>query len=478
MTNALPLPCDTPASDPAQGKPCDDKRGTLIATIAGSSLAFVVGSIINVALPAMQDEFAAGATGAQWIVNAYLLPLGAFVLIGGAMGDHYGRKLIFQTGLVIFTAACLVCAAAWSFPVLLIGRVLEGIGAAMIAPTSLAIIANGFAGKERGQAVGTWAAAGAAAGAVAPVAGGLIVDAAGWRWAFVAVIPVAILAWLVGRRSVRESVADIGNRAPLDWLGAGLIGAGLLALIWTLVALPERGATGPVIAAGATGILLIAAFVQVERRKGEAAMTPLVIFGSRSFSGLSLLTMFLYMALGGLLVLLPYVLIRELGYGATAAGAAILPFPLILGLLSRTAGGTLADRVGTRMILTFGSLTVACGFILFTFVPAEGVSYWRHILPALVVLALGMAASVAPLTSAVLASVGDRHTGVASGISNAISRIAGLVATALIGIVLIGSADNLATGFAAAAWAGAALAAASALSAWVLIDPETVDARD
>ncbi|MEJ6393499.1 MFS transporter [Gymnodinialimonas sp. 2305UL16-5] len=476
MTNALPLPCTgEPPSLAHPSDDCRDKRGTLIATIVGSSLAFVVGSIINVALPAMQDEFGVGPTGAQWIVNAYLLPLGALVLIGGAIGDHYGRKLVFQTGMIIFSLACVLCAVAWSFPVLMIGRALEGVGAAMIAPTSLAIIADGFSGRERGQAIGTWAAAGAAAGALAPLLGGVIVDFAGWRWAFVAIVPVAIYGLWVAQGAIRESRADEEARAPLDWLGAGLIAMGLLALIWSLIALPERGATRNVLAAGALGIALVAAFLAVEHRKGDNAMTPLRLFGSATFSGLSLLTLFLYMALGGLLVLLPYVLIRELGYGATAAGAAILPFPLILGLLSRIMGGTLADRIGTRMILTIGSLLVGGGFLLFARVPNTDVSYWQDILPALVVLALGMAASVAPLTSAVLASAGDRYSGVASGVNNAISRIAGLIATALLGLVLIGSSEDLTAGLASAAWAGAALAMASALSAWIMVNPKSVE---
>lgn len=475
MTNALPLPCTNGATTIAANQSdCPDKRGTLLATIVGSSLAFVVGSIINVALPAMQAEFAVGATGAQWIINAYLLPLGALVLIGGAIGDHYGRKLVFQAGMAIFTIACVICAVAWNFPVLMIGRALEGVGAAMIAPTSLAIIAEGFSGRERGRAIGTWAAAGAAAGALAPLAGGMIVDFAGWRWAFIAVVPFAVFGFWVAQGAIRESRADLGARAPLDWLGAGLVGAGLFALIWTLIALPDRGATPLVLLSGGAGILLVGAFLIVEHRKGENAMTPLELFGSTTFSGLSLLTLFLYMALGGLLVLLPYVLIRELGFGATAAGAAILPFPLILGLLSRMVGGTLADKVGTRMILTIGSLLVGCGFLLFARVPATDLNYWVDIFPGLVVMALGMAASVAPLTSAVLASAGARYSGVASGINNAISRIAGLVATALLGLVLIGSSDNLIVGFAMASLAGVALAVASALSAWLLVDQAAV----
>jgi EmrB/QacA subfamily drug resistance transporter len=477
VTNGLILPCDETAGRPSAANACPDRRGTLIATVAGSSLAFIVGSIVNVALPSMQETFGAGASGAQWIVNAYLLPLGALVLIGGAIGDHYGRKRVFQVGLAVFIIACLLCAAAPSFPVLLLGRALEGVGAAMIAPNSLAIIADGFSGRERGRAVGTWAAAGAGAGALAPVLGGLLVDGPGWRWTFVAVIPVAAYAFVVAARSVRESRADRGERAPLDWLGAGLAGTGLFALIWALIAMPERGTTRDVIGALVAGVVLLAAFLAVERRKGDGAMTPLALFADSSFSGLSLLTFFLYAALGGLMVLLPYVLIRDVGYGATAAGAALLPLPVLLGVLSRTAGGALADRIGTRSILTVGSLLVCFCFVLLSLMPADGVSYWRDVLPGLVVLSLGMSASVAPLTSAVLSSAGDRYSGVASGVNNAVARIAGLVATALLGLVLLGPVESLAAGFAAAALAGAGLSVLSAASAFILIRPEVVGAR-
>ncbi|MEM8569860.1 MAG: MFS transporter [Pseudomonadota bacterium] len=475
MTNALPLPCTASAHDgSARRGDCDDKRGTLIATILGSSLAFIVGSIINVALPQMQAAFGVGPTGAQWIINAYLLPLGALVLIGGSLGDRYGRRKIFLLGLAIFTAACFLCAIAWSFPVLMVGRALEGLGAALLAPTSLAIIADGFSGKERGVAIGTWAAAGAIAGALAPVAGGVIVDLAGWRWAFVAVCPVAVVAILVAYRSVRESTADPGSVAPLDWAGAALSGVGLFALIWALVAVPDQGMTGMVFFAVFGGTALMLSFLMVEWKRGDTAMMPLALFRNQTFSGLSLLTLFLYMALGGLLVLLPYVLIEELGYSATAAGAAILPFPLILGLLSRSVGGTLTERFGPRTLLVTGSVLVACGFWLFSLTPSEDVSYAFNLLPALIVLALGMAASVAPLTATVLDSAGARYAGVASGVNNAISRIAGLIATALLGLVLINSADNLLVGFAEAAWAGMVLSLLSAAAAWRLVAPKAV----
>ena len=469
MAQSLPLPCADPGAR-GDARPCADPTGTLIATVLGSSLAFIVGSIVNVALPAMRDGFDVGPTGAQWIVNAYLLPLGALVLIGGALGDHYGRRRVFLAGLVVFTVACVLCAAAPTFPILLAGRALEGVGAAMVAPTSLAIIADAFEGRARGRAIGTWAGAGAAASALAPVAGGWIVDAAGWRWAFVAVVPLAFAAMAFGWRAVRESRADRGERAPLDWLGAAVVSAGLLAGIWGLVALPERGATPLVGGALLAGAVLLAAFLWIERRKGDRAMTPLALFGDATFSGLSAYTFLLYAALGGLLLLLPYVLIEDLGWSATAAGAALLPFPLIMAAASRFVGGTLSERLGARTLLTVGAALVATAFAWWG--AAASGSYWTGVLPGLLIMAVGMALAVAPLTATVLAAAGDRYSGVASGVNNAISRIGGLVATALLGLVLIGASDDLLGGFAAAAWAGAALSAASAGIAWATVRGE------
>ena len=466
MSGALPLPCAAEEPGEPAGGRAFDPRGTLVACTVASSLAFVVGSIVNVALPQMRADFGVGPAGAQWIVNAYLLPLGAFVLIGGALGDHYGRRRVFLAGLATFLAATVLCAVAWSFPVLLAARALEGIGAALIAPTSLAILADAFTGRARGRAVGTWAGAGAAAGALAPVAGGWIVDAAGWRWAFVAVLPFAAWACVLAARSVRESKAGTNARAPLDWLGAGLVGAGLLAVIWALIALPEQGASGRVLAALAAGAALLAGFLAVEAARGEAAMTPLALFADAGFSGLMAFTFLLYAALGGLMLMLPYALIEAQGYSATAAGAALLPLPLLIGGLSRWTGGSLADRFGARALLTAGAALVACGFAWFARLPSDAVSYAADILPGLLALALGMALAVAPLTSAVLSSAGDARSGVASGINNAISRIGGLVATALLGLVLGG---DLLAGLAAAAWVGMALAMASAGLAWGLV---------
>jgi EmrB/QacA subfamily drug resistance transporter len=472
LTTALPPPCDESIATTSAAQPCVNKEGTLAATILGSSLAFVVGSIINVALPAMQASFSTDATGAQWIVNAYLLPLGALALTGGALGDHYGRKRIFLIGLVVFTLACLACAVAPTLGFLLVARAVQGIGAALLAPNSLAILAAGFSGEARGKAVGTWAAAGAMASAIAPVLGGVLVDMANWRWAFIVVVPPAAAAFLIGRAAITETREKQAKAAPLDWSGAALATGALSAITWALIAFPARGATAPpVLLAFITGSVLVFVFLAMEYRKGDRAMLPLVLFSTTSFTGISLLTLFLYTALGGLLVLLPYTLIEAFGFSATQAGAAILPFPLVMAVLSRYTGGV-AGRVSARVLLTIGPLVVAAGFALLARVAVLDFSYWSDMLPALLIMAVGMAASVAPLTTAVMNSVPDAYTGVAAGINNAIARSAGLIATALLGLVLINAKsvpESLVVGFADASLVGAGLAAASAIAAALLI---------
>ena len=477
MSTAIPSPCDETVGARHAEAPADGKTGVLVATVLGSSLAFVVGAIINVALPSMQDSLGIDAAGAQWIVNAYLLPLGALVLIGGALGDHYGRKRMFLAGLALFSIGCVACALAPGYGFLLAARVSQGLGAALLAPNSLSIIAASFSGEARGKAVGTWAAAGAMAGAAAPLLGGWIVDVASWRWAFVVVVPIAVVAFAIGAKAIDESRKQHGDAAPLDWSGAALATAALAGLVWAMIAAPLRSVVDPAVAAAAVlGAALVFFFLRLERRKGDGAMMPLALFATSSFVGITALTFLLYAALGGLIVLLPYMLINAFGFSASAAGAAILPFPLVLGVLSRLAGG-LATRIGLRNVLTVGPVAVAIGFALLSRVPAESMSYWHDIFPGLFVMALGMAVSVAPLTTAVMNSVSDDHVGVASGVNNATARIAGLVATALLGPVLLGAGAggaSLVSGFAVAAWVGSALALASAVASWTLIEPDLV----
>lgn len=447
---------------------CACPRTVLAATVLGSTVAFMDGSIVNVTLPAMQEEFAAGAAGTQWVINAYMLPLGALILLGGALGDRVGQRRVFLAGLALFLVATVGCALAPSLPLLLAARAAQGIAAAIFTPASLAIIANTFEGEARGKAIGTWAAAGAIAGAVAPVLGGLMVDLGNWRYAFVLILPVGAAALWLGR-AIDNAPAQDGK--ALDWSGAALVTVGLGLTTYGLTALPEADAA-PAMVTGAlaSGVLALLLFVWVEHRKGDRAMMPLSLFATPTFSGVSLLTLFLYAALGGLFVLLPYLLIRS-GWSATGAGAALLPMPAAMGLLSPRIGA-LAQRLPLRLVLTVGPLVTAAGFALMTRVSGGAIDYWSTLFPALLVTSLGLAISVAPLTTAVMSAVDKDHSGVASGVNNAIARVAGLIAVALLGLVLTGTEANpasLAAGFTTAAWIGAGLGVAAALSALALV---------
>jgi len=453
--------------------------GTLAATILGSSLAFIDGSVVNVALPAIEHDLASsGASGATigWLINAYLLPLGALVLLGGVAGDRYGRKRIFLAGVALFAAASLGCALAPGFGWLLGARALQGIGAALLVPASLALLGAAFEGEARGRAVGTWAAAASVTSALGPLVGGWFVDTVGWRAIFLINLPLAaVAAWLAWRK-VDESRS--GDAAPLDVVGAALATLGLALVTYGLTVIAARGAgavgggtaTGTI--AAVAGVACLAAFVAVEAHLGARAMVPLALFGTRTFIGVTLLTLGLYAALSGLVVLLPYLLIRAGGWSAAAAGAALLPLSVAMGLGSRAAG-QLAERVGTRTLLTIGPLVVAIGFALFLMTGAGPVRYTSEVLPALTCIAVGLTLSVAPLTTAVIAAVDPAHVGSASGFNNATSRIAGLLATALLGYVLAGDAAGPAFigRFHAAAIVGAALALAAAASAFFLCAP-------
>ena len=471
MSTALPS-CDRSMAHavPAAGHAGTTHPRLLLATtVLASSLAFIDGSVVNVGLPAIGTSFPDRVISLSWIVSGYLLPLSALLLMGGAAGDRFGHRRLLLGGVGLFLAASLLCAFAPSLNWLLCGRVLQGVGAAMLMPTSLAILGGSFTGEARGKAVGTWAAAGAAAGAIGPLVGGWLIDLFGWRSMFFVNLPIGVGALYLGARYVEDLA--VKEAQPLDETGALLATAGLAALTWGLTLGSGAGGwTAPAFAGTVGGALVLAIFIEVERRRGADAMMPLVLFSSRGFVGLSLLTFLLYGALGGLLVLLPYVLIDLKHYSATEAGAALLPMPLVIALTAPTMG-RLAARIGPRLPLSIGPAVVAGGFMLALLIPKDG-SYWTTIFPAMLVLSLGMAGAVAPLTTAVLSSVEAGHAGVASGLNSALARTGGLVATALASAVLISHAQVLAGMFRYAMVFGAATAAAAGVCAFLWLAKE------
>jgi EmrB/QacA subfamily drug resistance transporter len=444
-------------------------RATLAATILGSSLAFIDGSVVNVALPALARDLKVDPANLSWAINAYLLPLGALILLGGALGDHFGRRRFFLIGIATFTCASVMCAGAPSLPWLLAARALQGLGAALLLPNSLAILGGGFTGEARGRAIGTWAAAGALAGALGPVVGGWMVDTVGWRTIFLLNPPIAAGAAYLAWKYVEERKES--RPAPLDAAGAGLATVALGLLTWALTKASESTAGYAAWSAALAGCLLLGAFLWHERKLGDRAIMPLSMFAAPTFVGLTLLTLFLYGSLGGLIVLLPFFLIKIENWLAIAAGAALLPVPLLIGLGSRFMG-RVASRYGARLPLAIGSGVVGIGLALYARIGTHGINYWLDVFPPTLLVALGMGACVAPLTTAVMASVDADHVGLASGFNSAVARIAGLIATALLAFVFArqGSTLTFMVGFRAAALIGAASAVLAAGFALFLID--------
>ncbi|HEX4671326.1 MAG TPA: DHA2 family efflux MFS transporter permease subunit [Solirubrobacteraceae bacterium] len=445
-------------------------RWVLAVAITGSGMAFLDSTIVNVALPAIGRDFGASTSLLQWVVSGYLLTLASLILLGGSLGDRFGRRRVFVVGAWLFSGASLLCALAPSIEFLIAARLVQGIGGALLTPGSLAMIEASFRREDRARAIGAWSGLTGVVSALGPLLGGYLIDAVSWRAAFLINLPLGLFVVLASRH-VPES-RDPSADGPLDARGALLGALALGAVTYALIEGPDQGLSPAIVATACIGLVALAAFLVVERRSSNP-MLPLGIFASRQFTAANVVTFVVYAAMGGVFFLLVSFLQVSLHYSPVAAGAALLPQTILMLLLSARSGA-LAQRIGPRIPLTVGPILVAAGMLLMGLIE-PGDSYTHSVLPAVIVFSLGITLVASPVTATALAAVDPSHAGVASGINNAVARVANLLAVAVLPIVagITGDrfydAEAMTHGFHVAMLACAGLAAAGGVIAWLTI---------
>lgn len=453
-------------------------RWVLGVAIAGSGMAFLDGTIVNVALPDIGRDFDASTSSLQWILNGYLLALASLILLGGSLGDRYGRRRVFVAGAVLFTAASVLCAVSPNVGLLIAARILQGVGGALLTPGSLAMIEASFRREDRPRAIGAWSGLTGVAAAVGPLLGGYLVDAVSWRATFLINVPLGALV-VATAHHVPES-RDPTAHGHLDARGALLAALALGATTYALIEGPDDGLTPSIVVIAGVGLVALAAFLLAERRSPNP-MLPLGIFASRQFSAANVVTFVVYAALGGMFFLLVSFLQISLGYSPIAAGAALLPQTVLMLLLSARSGA-LAQRIGPRIPLTVGPLMIAAGMLLMTRID-PGDSYVASVLPAVIVFGLGLTLVASPVTATALAAVDASHAGIASGVNNAVARVANLLAVAVLPLVAGITGDSfydpaaMTDGFHIAMLTCAALAAAGGAVAWLTISNDALAAE-